>query len=67
MKTVGFVLYCLMGAVWLGVLTTVVRSGISPSPRDSKKWIDRAIRIGGGLLIGLLALFGLIMTILKWK
>jgi hypothetical protein len=64
MKTFRLVLFCLIGAVWLGVLTTVVRSGITPSARDSKKRLDRAIRIVGGLVIGLLALFGLIMTLI---
>jgi hypothetical protein len=55
----------MLGAVWLGVLTGIVRSGIKPGPSDPNKWYDRAIRIVGGLLIGLMALLGLIMHVIQ--
>jgi hypothetical protein len=57
----------MLGAVWLGVLTGIVRSGIKPGPSDPNKWYDRAIRIFGGLLIGLMALLGLIIHVIQIK
>ena len=65
MRTSHPLLFCLLGAIWLGILTTIVRSGITPGAGDSRKWYDRAIRILGGMLIGLMALLGLVMTLMS--
>ena len=67
MKTIKLAVFALIGAAWIGLLTTVVRSGISSGPNDSKKWSDRVIRTMGGLLIGMLALMGLIFAIVHYK
>ena len=34
------------------------RSGIQPEPEEPRKWLDRTIRIVGGLIFGVGAVFG---------
>ncbi len=67
MKTTLLLLYCLVGGVWLGILTTLVRSAITPGTRYSRTWYDRTIRLVGAVQLGLIALFGLVMTLTHTK
>jgi hypothetical protein len=36
----------------------LLRSGICPNPDEPRRWYDRTIRIAGGVVLGLGALFG---------